>query len=256
MTPEQRATRVARQHLETTRLLGVDFVPVASARRPGDAPAVGDPREDAERGAAAGVEERACVGKKADRLEAIRARYERESEVARRIEGWTSVVFGDGSPDARVMFVGEAPGADEDAQGVPFVGRAGKLLNEMIRAMGLSREDDCYITNVLKVRPPNNRTPSVEEADLDSPFLLEQIRIIQPEAIVTLGRPAAHLLLRRTDAMGALRGRWFEFDGIPLMPTYHPAFLLRQYTPENRKKVWSDLQMVMERLGLQTPARG
>ena len=193
---------------------------------------------------------------KAELLDTLRARYEREAQVPKLIEGWNKIVFGVGSPDARIMFVGEAPGADEDAQGVPFVGRAGKLLSDMIRAMGLSRDDDCYIANILKVRPPNNRTPTVEEAELDGPFLLEQIRVIQPEALVTLGRPAAHFLLRRTDAMGALRGQWFDFDGVPLMPTYHPAFLLRQYTPENRKKVWSDLRMVMDRLGIEPPDKG
>jgi DNA polymerase len=237
MPADDAVTRIARQHLETTRLLGVDFVPVAV-----EAPGV-----RAMPGAS---------GEKIGLLDALRERYEREARVPKLIEGWNKIVFGDGSPDARVMFVGEAPGADEDAQGIPFVGRAGKLLSDMIKAMGLCRDSDCYISNILKVRPPNNRTPTVEEAELDGPFLLEQIRIIRPEALVTLGRPAAHFLLQRTDAMGALRGRWFEFDGIPLMPTYHPAFLLRQYTPENRKKVWADLRMVMDRLGLEAPAKG
>lgn len=230
------AARIARQHLETTRLFGVDFVPVARNRGREPAGSSDVPAAD--------------VPDKQAALDALRARYENEARVPRLIEGWHKIVFGVGSPDARLLFVGEAPGADEDAQGIPFVGKAGRLLTKMVQSMGLSRDDDCYISNILKVRPPNNRTPTVEEAELDGPYLLEQIRIIQPEVIVTLGRPAAHFLLRRTDSMGALRGHWFEFDGIPLMPTYHPAYLLRAYTPENRKKVWSDLQQVMDRLGL------
>ena len=232
------AHRIARQHLETTRLLGVDFVPIAQNR--GRKPA----------GSAPATQDMPTTTDKQPALDALRARYEREARVPTLIEGWNKIVFGVGSPDARLMFVGEAPGADEDAQGIPFVGRAGQLLSKMIESMGLSRDEDCYISNILKVRPPNNRTPTVEEAELDGPFLLEQIRIIRPEVIVSLGRPAAHFLLRTTDAMGALRGHWFDFDGTPLMPTYHPAYLLRAYTPENRKKVWSDLQQVMDKLGL------
>jgi len=188
---------------------------------------------------------------KSSALSALRARYEQESEVAKSMPGWTNIVFGDGSPDARLMFVGEAPGADEDEQGIPFVGRAGKKLNEMITAMGLTRPE-VYIANVLKVRPPNNRTPTPEEAALDGPFLAEQIEIIQPEVLCTLGRPAANFLLDNRDSMGSMRGRWFEYRGIPLMPTFHPAYLLRSYTPEVRGKVWSDLQKIMERLGLRT----
>lgn len=186
-------------------------------------------------------------GSKADRLAALRERYERESVVARQIEGWHKIVFGDGDPDAKLMFVGEAPGEDEDLQGLPFVGRAGKKLNEMIVAMGQSR-DRVYIANVLKVRPPNNRTPTVEEAELDGPFLLEQIQIVQPAVIVTLGKPATQYLLNDARAMGVLRGTWHEHAGIPVMPTYHPAYLLRAYTPENRQKVWSDLQQVVAKL--------
>lgn len=172
------------------------------------------------------------------------------------------VVFGDGNPNARLMFVGEAPGAEEDRLGRPFVGPAGQLLDKMIAAMGLSRSD-VYICNVLKVRPRNNATPTPEQAHRSAPYLHEQIRIVSPEAIVTLGLPATHLLLGVTDAMRDLRGRWAEFTPeltvlltrtkhppIPVMPTYHPAYLLRSPTPENRGKVWADLKLVMERLGL------
>jgi DNA polymerase len=161
--------------------------------------------------------------------------------------GWNNIVFGDGDPGARLMFIGEAPGADEDEQGIPFVGRAGKKLTEMIIAMGYSRET-VYIANILKVRPPNNRTPTIDEAAQEGPYLIEQIRIIQPEVIVTLGKPAANFLLGNREAMGAMRGTWHDCMGIPLMPTYHPAYLLRAYTPDNRQKVWSDLQQVIDRL--------
>lgn len=189
----------------------------------------------------------AAAGDKHQCLTELRDRYERESIVAQRITGWNNIVFADGDPDAHLMFIGEAPGEDEDMQGLPFVGRAGKKLNEMIRAMGYAR-DSVYIANILKVRPPNNRTPTAEEAELDGPFLLEQIAIVQPRVIVTLGKPAAHYLLRESRSMGQLRGTWHEYNGIPLMPTYHPAYLLRAYTPENRQKVWSDLQQVVAKL--------
>jgi DNA polymerase len=155
------------------------------------------------------------------------------------------------------MFVGEAPGAEEDKTGRPFVGRAGQLLNKMITAMGLAREQ-VYIANVLKTRPPDNATPTNDEIRLCAPYLYQQIAIIRPEAIVSLGLPATKALLETMDSMSRLRGRWAAFHPpgcethIPVMPTYHPAFLLRSYTDENRAKVWSDLRQVMDRLGLAT----
>src|SRR5690606_4721326 len=186
-------------------------------------------------------------------LDELRARYEREAPHQHFVTAHTNIVFGEGDCCARLMFIGEAPGADEDRTGRPFVGRAGQLLDKMIGAMGLRREQ-VYITNVLKTRPPNNATPTADEAARCAPYLFEQIRIIHPEVIVTLGLPATRLVLGSMEAMGRLRGHWSEFRhgdlAIPVMPTYHPAFLLRSYTPENRKKVWSDLQLVMDRLGL------
>lgn len=229
--------RLLRQHAQTASLLGVDFLPVRppsgdadSARSPTDAITEADQP-------------------KRDRLEALRERHARESPILKMIEGWTNIVFADGDPDAELMFIGEAPGADEDAKGIPFVGRAGQLLDKMIVAMGLDRER-VYIANVLKVRPPGNRTPTPAEWAADGPYLKEQIAIVAPKVIVTLGRPAAHYLLETTEAMGRLRGQWHAYAGIPVMPTYHPAYLLRSYTPENRQKVWADLQLVMQRLGL------
>ncbi|MGD1915032.1 MAG: uracil-DNA glycosylase family protein [Phycisphaerales bacterium] len=171
----------------------------------------------------------------------------------------TTIVFGEGDPCARIMFVGEAPGADEDRLGRPFVGRAGQKLEQMIIAMGLQRED-VYIANVLKVRPPNNATPTLEEAQACAPYLMRQIEVIQPEAIVALGLPSARLLTQQTLSMRDLRGRWWPMatpsgQEFQVLPTYHPAYLLRNYTPETRRKVWEDLKCVLERLQLPVPDR-
>lgn len=234
---DARALRIARQHALTSRLMGVDFLPAR-----GGAGGRGD--------AAAATRE---AGDKRAALEALRARHDAQCPHCTKATGHTRTVFGEGSPDARLMFVGEAPGAEEDRTGRPFVGRSGELLDRMIASMGLRRED-VYIANVLKARPPENATPTPEEAARCGPYLMEQVRIIRPEVIVTLGRPAAQLLLESRESMSALRGRWFERDGVPVMPTFHPAYLLRQYTPENRRKVWSDLQQVMERLALRPAA--
>lgn len=190
-------------------------------------------------------------------LDELRARYEADAPHKNFVTSFTNIVFGDGDPCARLMFVGEAPGEEEDKTGRPFVGRAGQLLDKMIIAMGLRRQD-VYIANVLKTRPPNNATPTLEESRLCAPYLYEQISIVDPEVIVTLGLPATRTLLGTMEAMGKLRGKWASFNPgglaggktFAVLPTYHPAYLLRNYTPQERAKVWSDLQMVMERLGL------
>ncbi|MGA3211225.1 MAG: uracil-DNA glycosylase [Terriglobales bacterium] len=166
--------------------------------------------------------------------------------------GRKQIVFGTGDPHAELMFVGEAPGADEDQRGEPFVGRAGQLLNNMITAMGLGRED-VYIANVIKCRPPGNRTPLPEECATCSPFLLRQIDAIHPKALVALGAVAARTLLGVNDSMGSLRGHWYQVRGIALAVTYHPAYLLRN--PPAKKDTWQDLQMVMKRLGLEAPKK-
>jgi uracil-DNA glycosylase len=166
--------------------------------------------------------------------------------------GRKQIVFGVGNPGAQLMFVGEGPGADEDEQGEPFVGRAGQLLNNMIRAMGLGREE-VYIANVVKCRPPGNRTPERDECDTCSPFLLRQIAVIKPKVIVALGAVAAKTLLALNASMSDLRGRWYDFRGTKLAVTYHPAFLLRD--PRQKKEAWKDLQMVMKELGLPVPNR-
>ncbi len=167
-------------------------------------------------------------------------------------KGRKNIVFGVGNMNADLMFVGEGPGADEDEQGEPFVGRAGQLLNNMISAMGLKRED-VYIANVVKCRPPGNRTPEKDECDTCSPFLLRQIDTIQPKVIVALGAVAAKNLLAMNDSMANLRGRWYDFKGSKLAVTYHPAYLLRD--PRQKKEAWKDLQMVMKYLGLKPAAK-
>ena len=162
----------------------------------------------------------------------------------------TNIVYGVGNPDAPLVFVGEAPGADEDRTGEPFVGAAGQLLTKMIEAMGLGRED-VYICNILKCRPPGNRNPEPDEIAECEPFLKKQLAAIRPRMIVTLGKFAAQCLLRSDAPISRLRGTWKAYEGIPLMPTYHPAFLLR--TPSAKREVWADLQEVMrelDRLGI------
>jgi DNA polymerase len=271
------------QSLEDLRLAGVDFIPrpvVDAPTPPGRVPLpaqpvvvqataepptsqatmppplpLGTPRvgtaEPSARRELPTAEERA---RRQALLDEVRDRYERDAPHQRFVTAHTRIVFGEGDPCARLMFVGEAPGEEEDRTGRPFVGRAGQLLDKMIAAMGLRREQ-VYIANVLKTRPPNNATPTPEEAALCAPYLYDQIRIVSPEVLVTLGLPATRLILGTDESMSRLRGRWGAFttpDGrtIPVMPTYHPAYVLRQYTPEVRGKVWADLKLVMDRLGL------
>lgn len=155
------------------------------------------------------------------------------------------LVFGEGNPSAELLFVGEAPGADEDAQGRPFVGRAGQLLTKIIAAMGLARED-VYICNILKCRPPGNRNPLPDEIAACEPFLIRQIEAIRPRVICALGSFAAHTLLKSEAPISALRGQFHRYHGIPLMPTYHPAYLLRN--PGAKKQVWEDVQAIMKLL--------
>ena len=166
--------------------------------------------------------------------------------------GRTRTVFGEGDPEAEVMFVGEGPGQQEDLQGRPFVGRAGELLDRQIAAMGFER-GQVYIANVVKCRPPNNRVPTPDEAEACGDYLARQIEIIRPKAIVTLGGPAAKRLLGTTQGVTRLRGTWARYTGvdpaIPLMPTFHPSYVLRNYTHDTRMKVWNDLKAVCEQIG-------
>lgn len=288
--------RLVRQHAETSRLMGVDFVPAYRSARlrnvdcgsrieerveapdpalivvapaaptspvPSTAPASA-PRQSSSLSNPQSAIRDPQSGSAQPRdpvtsqrlLDELRARYERDAPHKQFVTAFTKIVFGEGDPCARLMFVGEAPGAEEDRTGRPFVGRAGQLLDKMIAAMGLKREQ-VYIANVLKTRPPDNATPTSEEIRICAPYLYEQIAIINPVAIVALGLPATRALLDTVDSMSRLRGRWHSFKPsgpfgpeIPVMPTYHPAFLLRSYTAENRGKVWSDLRQAMTKLGL------
>jgi DNA polymerase len=227
------ARDILRQQLRTEALLGLKSVPIPLPR----------PRDEIN----------------AERLATLDRTQVKECRKCRLCEGRTQTVFGQGHAAARLVFVGEGPGYEEDKQGLAFVGPAGQLLTKMIAAMGLTR-NDVYICNVVKCRPPENRTPFADEMLACSPYLHEQLSIIQPEIIVALGAPAAKTLLNTADSVGKLRGRFHEYhppesvgEGrpIPVMPTYHPAYLLR--TPEDKGKVWADLQMVMSRLGLKPP---
>jgi uracil-DNA glycosylase len=260
--------RIVRQHLETSVFLGVDFVPVRMEAVGGDEnDVIKDEVEDedaqeakvkqsvnVESGERASPQAAAAgSAQKAAALAELRDRHDQTCPHCTIATEHTQTVFGEGHPDADLMFVGEAPGEEEDRTGRPFVGRAGQKLDQIIEAMGLKRED-VYIANVLKSRPPNNRAPLKPEVDGCGPFLAEQIRIIQPKVIVTLGGHATKLMLDTELGITRLRGQWSEYVDatanlvVPVMPTFHPAYLLRNYTQETRKQIWSDMQAVMRRL--------
>ena len=221
---------VAARHLETARLMGVDFLPA------GGAAAAVDGGDD---------------GDAATQLAALAARHDAACPHCTTAIGYSQTVFGCGSAEAQLMFIGEAPGAEEDRRGEPFVGPAGCKLDQIIDAMGLKR-GDVYIANILKSRPPNNRTPMPDEVAACAPFLREQIEIIDPKVIVTLGGPATKFILNTQTGITALRGTWGVFTAaggdIAVMPTFHPAYLLRNYTAQTRNEVWSDMQQVMAAL--------
>lgn len=228
-----------RQQLEGDRRLGVRFAPIKPLRF--------GPRQ-------AGTDE------KATRLQVVDEGEVKGCTKCALSATRTQTVFGQGNAGASLVFVGEAPGYEEDKQGLAFVGRAGQLLTRMIVAMGLSR-DDVFICNVLKCRPPENRTPNAEEIIACSPYLQQQLLIIQPRVIVALGAPAAKTLLHTAESIGRLRGRFHDYypsgvegvgASVPLMPTYHPAYLLRN--PGEKRKAWEDLQQVMAMLGMAPPA--
>ena len=174
----------------------------------------------------------------------------------RLCETRTNTVFGEGDPDAQIFFIGEGPGENEDLKGRPFVGRAGELLDKMIAGMGLRREQ-VFIANIVKCRPPNNRVPMPDEVATCTPYLERQLEIIRPKVIVTLGLPSLKYMMNDPKlTMGRSRGHWREWRGIKLMPTFHPAYVLRQYTDETRAAVWSDLKQVLAELKLPIPKRG
>ena len=198
-------------------------------------------------------QERIAVSERAAALQTIHEEIGDCTRCPLAYAGRRNIVFGEGDPAARLMFVGEGPGADEDASGRPFVGKAGQLLNNMIGAMGLKREE-VYIANIVKCRPPGNRVPEPVEANTCTQFLLKQIDVVQPEVIVALGSTAATYLLGVKRSLAALRGRWHTCRGAKLAVTYHPAFLLRD--PRQKAEAWKDLQMVMKEMGLKAPTKG
>lgn len=234
------------QYIKTDQLLGITEIPVAIQKGKGamSTKAAAAPAKSPE---------------KAERLGALDAEHVTNCTKCGLSQTRTKTVFGQGHENARLVFVGEAPGADEDRTGVAFVGRAGQLLTKMVEAMGLTR-DEVFICNVLKCRPPDNRNPATDEVIACSPYLFEQLQIIDPEVIVALGAPATQTLLNTKESIGRLRGRFHDFylsgspltgPNVPLMPTYHPAYLLR--SPGEKRKAWEDLQMVMALLGLPVP---
>lgn len=251
MVMDSNALRAAlKQQLLTDRLFGVRAVPVSL-------PSAGSPKRDPPRRTQGSSPER--IAERAEKLRVLDESHVSGCTKCGLSKTRSRTVFGQGSPDARLVFVGEAPGYEEDRQGLAFVGRAGQLLTRMIVAMGLARED-VFICNVLKCRPPQNRDPSAEEILACSPYLFEQLETIQPEVLVALGAPAAKTLLNTADSIGRLRGRFHELHlsglsgvgpAIPVMPTYHPAYLLR--SPAEKRKTWDDLQMVMHLLELPLP---
>jgi DNA polymerase len=191
-------------------------------------------------------EERATFFKSsAEALVAVRTEIGDCTRCKLHAQGRTQIVFGVGNPDADLMFVGEAPGGDEDIQGIPFVGRAGQLLTKIIEAIGLKR-DEVYIANVIKCRPPGNRNPEPDEVAMCEPFLFKQIDIIKPKVIVALGKFGAQTLLRTLDPISRLRGRVYDYRGAKLIPTFHPAYLLRN--PASKREVWEDMKLVRKLL--------
>ncbi len=218
----------AHKHLETSKLMGVDFLPIGIAS------------DD-------GIEVTKEVT--STTLRALQIDHDNHCPHCTVASGFTNMVFGTGNPTASLMFIGEAPGAEEDAQGIPFVGAAGHKLNQIINAMGLEREA-VYIANVLKCRPPDNRTPLPTEMEQCGPYLQQQIELVQPNVIVTLGAPATKYILQTNIGITRLRGTWGQYQDIPVMPTYHPAYLLRNYTKDIRQEVWSDMQKVQSKLSL------
>lgn len=224
----------ARSLLEDLSLTGVEEIPFADL--PVELPTCGLRPKDSSDGSVP-----QC---RRESLEEIQA----DLEDCRRCplcSGRKNIVFGVGNPNARIVFVGEAPGREEDEKGEPFVGEAGRLLDRILYAMGMSR-DQVYICNVEKCRPPSNRDPHPDEIEACEPFLIRQLAAIRPRVIVALGKFAAQTLLRDQTPISRLRGAWKDYQGIPLMPTYHPAYLLRN--PAGKREVWEDMKLVMQRL--------
>ncbi len=240
-----------RRYLEELRESGVDGLPFSPPERAPGPDAAASSLPPGAAGSLSGADGAVAVAPAPTGAETL-AEIRGDLGECRRCTlgaGRTTLVFGVGNPKARLLFVGEAPGREEDLRGEPFVGEAGQLLTRIIKAMGFAREE-VYICNVLKCRPPGNRNPLPEEVEACSTFMLRQVRAIAPEAIVALGTFAAQALLGTKEPISKLRGVFHDYHGIPLMPTFHPAFLLRN--PERKREVWEDMKQVMGRLGIAT----
>jgi len=224
-----------------SNLFGVPEPPAAAMRAAGLAPA--PTADEPFTSPILSVEEKRL------RLHEIDEREVRGCTKCRLCESRTHTVFGEGDAGATIFFIGEGPGETEDRTGRPFVGRAGELLDRMISAMGLKREQ-VFIANIVKCRPPGNREPAPDEVATCAPYLVRQLEVIRPRVIVTLGRPALQYMLNQKISISRMRGQWQAWRGIKLMPTFHPAYILRSYTSEVRAAVWSDLQQVMDEVGL------
>lgn len=242
------------RRLETLKLCGHRYLDAAGAEdlktwAARHAPSVSAPIEAAAPAPKAPSRRPAAApsGTKQEQLDAVNAQV-RVCVKCPLAKGRTNTVFGVGDPDARIMFIGEGPGAEEDRRGEPFVGRAGQLLTDMIEKGMNLRRADVYIANIVKCRPPGNRDPEPVEVESCEPYLKRQIAIIQPEVICALGRVAAQTLLKTTTPISSLRGEFHTYEGIPLLPTFHPAYLLRN--PAMKKEAWNDLKMILRRLGL------
>lgn len=260
----QALARDLRRYLEHLQSLGIEQIVVEpveeapsatdAASRRGQSGAPDDqPTPTAVEGAAKSGETREG-GSKAKQLAGLARAYANCRDCKLAQLGRRQVVYGVGNPDAELMFIGEGPGADEDAQGEPFVGKAGQLLTRIIQAMGMRRED-VYIANIVKCRPPNNRNPESDEIDACFPKLREQIEIVAPRVICALGKVAFSALCGSSMGITRARGHWHEYDGIPVMPTFHPSYLLRDTTGSEKRLVWEDMQAILRRLGRTPPAR-
>ena len=254
LSPQRRVRKIAIQRLESYRRAGITHWPrTQESTAPADSVAVSDDAVEETVVAATPAEGANQMSAKVDPAAALNIIEQEVRECERCGElaaGRTQTVFGDGNPQARLCFLGEAPGRDEDRQGVPFVGRAGKLLNDIIQACTLQRED-VYILNVIKCRPPENRNPAPEEAENCRGFLQRQLETIKPEYICCLGTVAAQNLLDTKETIGRLRGQFHEYQGIKVLATYHPAYLLRN--PSAKRQVWDDMQILMRDMGISIP---
>jgi len=231
-----------KRHLERRRRAGIRVLPKADASH---AKTVSSKNDSLLGDTAAGLSAGATAGAQANSLEELRAAIG-DCQRCKLCSGRTNIVFGVGNPRAKLMFVGEGPGRDEDLQGEPFVGRAGQLLTDIItKGIGIKRED-VYICNVVKCRPPENRNPEPDEVAACEPFLKKQIDLVRPEIIVGLGKFAVQTLLKSNAPISKLRGKWHSYHGIKLMPTFHPAYLLRN--PADKKLVWEDIKQVIKEL--------